>query len=160
MTTPQAALKYEQAHIEQMKGKNFAIYNPLNRPEAELPVIFGFNNGGSREWYAAVSLSQDGFQLGSHICSSEYYMPHDLGILEGTRKDRHENDYQKHFPGGYRMEFVGAHEIESHAGLQAALKAAKEKQDAGEETQKCDQAGAVVTFVDDRGEETKVEVSV
>lgn len=52
-------------------------------------------------------------------------MTGDLGILEGTRKDRHENDYQKHYPDGYRMEFVSSSDIEGHEGLMAALTAAK-----------------------------------
>jgi hypothetical protein len=30
----------------------------------------------------------------------------DLGILEGTRQDRHDGQYKLHYPDGYRMDFV------------------------------------------------------
>jgi hypothetical protein len=85
-------------------------------------VIYGFNNGGSSGWYTAISLAEDGTCLGSHICSHEGYMPHDLGVLEGSRPDRHEHDYQKHYPNGYRMEFVSSDEVKEHAGLNEAFR--------------------------------------
>ena len=47
-------------------------------------------------------------------------MPHDLGIVEGSRPDRHE-EFQKHFPKGYRMEFVPHAKAKDHAGLHAAM---------------------------------------
>jgi len=50
-------------------------------------------------------LAEDGTALGSHLCSAEGYMPHDLGILDGSRPDRHE-DFRAHYPDGYRMDFV------------------------------------------------------
>ena len=48
-------------------------------------------------------------------------MPSDLGVLDGTRPDRHET-FQKHYPDGYRMEFVRYDEVDGHAGLDAACK--------------------------------------
>jgi hypothetical protein len=72
--------------------------------------------------------------LGGHGCSSEAYMPADLGCLEGTRPDRHET-FRGHYPDGYRMEFVRYGEVEAHPGLQAAFaahKAAQETQERGE----------------------------
>jgi hypothetical protein len=50
-------------------------------------------------------------------------MPADLGILEGTRPDRHE-EFKAHYPDGYRMEFVGYEEAcaKSNAGLVAAMR--------------------------------------
>lgn len=119
MTTPEAAARYEQQHVAEHSGKRCAIFNPNGLPEAELPVIYGFNNGGQPGWYDAVLLAQDGVCLGSHLCSSEAYMLYDLGILEGTRPDRHE-DFRKHYPGGYRMEFVSG-DPRSHAGLVRAF---------------------------------------
>lgn len=116
MTTKAAVALYE-AH----EGKGWAVFNPHGKPIAELPVIYGFNNGGSPGWYTAVLLAQDGHCLGSHVCSSEAYMPHDLGVLEGSRSDRHET-FQKHYPDGYRMEFIGAAEARTHPGLDAAYK--------------------------------------
>lgn len=115
MTTPQAAAAYLDQHLNEWKGKGFASYNPHSKPIEELPVIFGFNNGGSPGWYHAQLLAEDGTGLGSHICSAEGYMPHDLGILDGSRADRHEH-FRAHYPDGYRMDFVPW----DHPALQAA----------------------------------------
>lgn len=125
MTTPAAARLYLAQHERAMEGKGWAVYNPHNKPLDHLPVIYGFNNGGSDGWYSAVLLAEDGTPLGGHTCSHEGYMPADLGILEGTRPDRHENDFKKHYPDGYRMEFVGYANIEQHAKLMAAIKLAE-----------------------------------
>lgn len=116
---------YEAEHLVQWEGRPLAIFNPRGLPIAELPAIYGFNNGGSREWWDAVALAEDGTCLGGHACSSEGYMPHDLGMLEGARPDRHEQQYQKHYPGGYRMAWVPSVSIETHEGLQAAIAIAK-----------------------------------
>jgi hypothetical protein len=59
-------------------------------------------------------------------------MPHDLGILEGTRPDRHET-FRKHYPDGYRMEFVPYAEVEAHAGLKEAFRLNDLKQQAEDE---------------------------
>jgi hypothetical protein len=107
-----------------MKSNECAVFNPHNKPITELPVIYGFNNGGSvgwMSWMSATAIAEDGTVLGGHICSAEYFMPYDLGIYEGARPDRHENDYQKHYPDGYRMEFVPSEEIEGHVALHAAF---------------------------------------
>jgi hypothetical protein len=98
-----------------------AVHNPKNLPIKDLPVIYGFNNGGSPEWYDAVLLAQDGTFLGSHICSHEAYMPGDLGVEEGSRADRHEH-FRAHYPNGYKMEFVSRDDISTHVGLQEAFR--------------------------------------
>lgn len=121
MTTPAAEKLYLAQHQVEMEGRGIAIYNPNNLPIEELPVIYGFNNGGSSGWYYAQAISEDGMGLGSHICSNECFMPHDLGILEGTGLDRHEKDYQRHYPNGYKMEFVPSSKIETHEKLQKAF---------------------------------------
>ncbi len=121
MTTRAAAAHYLAAHLHEWEGKGYACYNPHNRPLDELPVIYGFNNGGDPGWYSAQLLATDGTALGGHICSDEGYMPHDLGILEGSRPDRHET-FREHFPEGYRMDFVPAQEVKDHEGLNAAYK--------------------------------------
>ena len=126
MTTEAAARLYAAQHIIENAGKSYAVFNPHNKPVEELPIIYGFNNGGSPNRYSAVLLAEDGTFLGSHICSDECYMPHDLGILEGTRSDRHET-FQKHYPDGYRMDFIPASEVKAHAGLEAAYKLNQEK---------------------------------
>jgi hypothetical protein len=132
MTTPQAAASYLADHLRSVQGHPVAIFNPHNKDVNDLPVIYGFNNGGSPSWLHAVAIAQDGHALGSHICSDEGYMPSDLGILDGTRNDRHEKEYQPHYPNGYRMEWVPSTDIDGHAGLNSALAANKAIADAAE----------------------------
>lgn len=121
MTTEAAATQYLAEHLAMCRDRKWVVYNPSKVPEAELPVIYGFNNGGSPGWLSAVSISQDGVCLGGHCCSAEGYMPYDLGVIEGSRPDRHEESYRKHYPNGYRMEFVPSDKIDGHSGLQAAF---------------------------------------
>lgn len=99
----------------------YAVYNPKNKPVDQLPVIYGFNNGGSDDWWTGVLMAEDGTCLGSHICSHESYMYGDLGIEVGTRPDRHE-DFQKHYPEGYRMDFVSRKDVKKHEGLMKAFR--------------------------------------
>jgi hypothetical protein len=108
----------------------FAVFNPNNKHETELPVIYGFNNGGSTGWLSAVAIAEDGTCLGGHVCSHEGYMPFDLGMYEGTRPDRHEKSYQPHYPEGYRMEYVPSSEIKGHVALNKAFEANRAKSDA------------------------------
>jgi hypothetical protein len=58
--------------------------------------------------------------LGGHICSSEGWMLKDLGIMINSRPDRHET-FKKHYPDGYRMDFVSLADVETHAGIQKAI---------------------------------------
>ena len=132
MTTEAAAALYLAEHLLRCQGRAVVVHNPNNQPVESLPVIYGFNNGGITGGLAAALLAEDGAYLGGHCCSDEGYIPHDLGIIEGSRKDRHEG-FRAHYPGGYRMEFVSYDDIPGHAGLQsafalnkAALAAAKE----------------------------------
>lgn len=128
MTTRAAAAAYLAAHLTKMYGKPFVVYNPKNMPIESLPFIYGFNNGGSTYFLLACALSADGVVLGQHNCSDEAYIPHDLGIIEGSRLDRHEESYRVHYPEGYRMTFVPTSEIERHEGLHSAFAAMSEKQ--------------------------------
>lgn len=97
----------------------YAVFNPKNVPVEELPIIYGFNNGGSPGWYSGTLLADDGDFLGGHVCSHEHFMYGDLGILADSRPDRHET-FREHFPDGYRMDFVSAADVKTHAGLAAA----------------------------------------
>lgn len=119
MAKEAAAKLYLAQHEYQMQNKKWAVCNPNNLPVQELPIIYGFNNGGRPGWYSAVLLAEDGTGLGGHLCSAEGYMPHDLGILEGTRPDRHET-FRKHYPNGYRMVFISGKEVREHKGLALA----------------------------------------
>lgn len=101
---------------------DYAVFNPKNQPELNLPIIYAFNNGGR---YAdgnvlGVLISESGFLLGSHVCSNESFMLKDLGVLSGSREDRHET-FREFYPNGYRMEFVSEKDVENHEGLQKAL---------------------------------------
>lgn len=120
MTTKARAELYEAEHRVRMENKRWAVYNPKKKDLDKLPIIYGFNNGGSIGMLSACLVAEDGTGLGSHACSSEGYMEHDLGILEGTRADRHET-FKKHYPNGYRMEFVGYGEAKEHKGLKKAF---------------------------------------
>jgi len=127
MTSPVAASLYLARHLYSVDGRGNVIFNPENKDIQDLPVIYGFNNGGSRDCLYAVLMAEDGSVLGSHLCSHEAYMPHDLAILEGSRPDRHKT-FREHYPDGYHMEFVGLSEFDGHAGLQKAIGKYKENQ--------------------------------
>ncbi len=114
---------------------SFAVFNPHNKPIEELPTIYGFNNGGSIGFMEAMAIAEDGTCLGSHLCSDECFMCGDLGIYAGLRKDRHEGSYQKHYPDGYKMDFVPCEEIEGHAALNKAFTLNKETMPLVDETQ-------------------------
>jgi len=126
MTTKAAEKLYLAQHEQKMEGKKWAVYNPHKKPLEDLPAIYGFNNGGSKNWYSGVLLAEDGTGLGGHICSAEGYMYYDLGILEGARPDRHET-FRKHYPDGYRMVFIPTSEVEDHKGLDDACKKNQEQ---------------------------------
>ena len=51
MTTQAAANLYLAQHQNEMDGRGYAIYNPNGLPLDDLPVIYGFNNGGYDSWY-------------------------------------------------------------------------------------------------------------
>lgn len=102
----------------------FEIYNPHNKPEEELPTIFGFNNGGSLGFFHGCLIAEDGTGLGSHLCSTEGYMYGDLGILKGRRPDRHET-FKKHYPDGYKMDFVSYDDVPKNEKLQKAFELSK-----------------------------------
>ena len=130
MTTAAAAAAYEWEHLMTWGGRPLVVHNPNDKPVEELPVIYGFNNGGSRGWYSACLLAEDGTSLGGHVCSAESYMPYDLGCIEGARPDRHEQ-FRAHYPDGYRMQFVSYGDVKQTPGLVAAIeknKAMKEGQ--------------------------------
>lgn len=134
MTTPEAEEQYRNEHVARMSGRSVAVYNPHGKPINELPIIYGFNNGGSASFLRAVLMAEDGTHLGGHACSHEAYMPHDLGILEGTRDDRHNDAFKPHYPDGYRMMFIGYDEAKTHEGLLKAIKLYEEKNKTAENT--------------------------
>lgn len=134
MTTPAAANFYLAQHLLEMEGKPYAVFNPHNKPVESLPVIFGYNNGGSPGWYSGELLAEDGHFMGGHVCSHEGYMRHDLGILEGIREDRHKT-FREHYPDGYRMAFVPQSEVLQCEPLMEAYKRNQALPESKEQTQ-------------------------
>lgn len=120
MTTTENAQLYLTQHLKEWEDKDYEVYNPGKLPLEELPVIWGFNNGGSKYFLSATLIAEDGTTLGGHACSDEGYMPHDLGILKGSRRDRHK-EFKAHYPNGYRMDFVPYDEIPNHEELNKAF---------------------------------------
>jgi len=104
-----------------MSEKEFAVFNPSSRPVEELPVIFGFNNGGPPGWMSGLLLAEDGTPLGGHLCTNEGYMRGDLGTLPGSRPDRHIK-FQSHYPDGYRIQFVPYDQVQANEKLMAAIR--------------------------------------
>lgn len=116
--------------------------------------IYGLLNGGSGDWLEAIALGDDGFVVGSHICSSEDWMPHDLG-MDGQSNWKHENYNKQYGEGNWETEFVPNSKIDTHEGLQAALKAARERMEKDESITKCKPAGVTLVVVDEEGKETE-----
>ena len=58
--------------------------------------IYCFNNGGSPNFLQAIAMADDGHVLAAHLCSSEGWMSHDLGITS----DWKHKEYNKHFGEG------------------------------------------------------------
>jgi hypothetical protein len=130
MTSERAAAQYLAEHQAFYQGRPLAIHNPNDLPVQDLPVIFGYNSGPDTSHFLGgcigISVAQDGTELALTHCSHEGYMLADLGILAGTRPQFHE-DYRRHYPDGYRMQFVGHADVSKHAGLQAAFAKRHEK---------------------------------
>jgi hypothetical protein len=124
---------------QQLEANNgWEVFNPYDKPLDELPIIFVFVNGHALGGPIGVALSENGHDLGSHACSSEGYVPGDLGARPGFRKDRHTNQYQTHYPDGYRMEYVPSQQIDEHKKLQAAFKEAEKVYEANKDKEKTD----------------------
>ena len=82
--------------------------------------IYGFNNGGSPQFLHAVAIGEDGAFLTSHICTSELFMLHDLGIKGSDWKH---DIYDKHFgEGNWEIEWVATDQLKTHEGLNKAIK--------------------------------------
>lgn len=97
----------------------YAVYNPHNKPFDELPIIYGFNNGGEPNHWRGMLLAEDGTCLGSHISSNEGFMIGDLGVLQGVSPTRQES-FKQHYPDGYRLDFVSFRDVATHFGLNKA----------------------------------------
>tara|TARA_Y100000034_G_C6778075_1_gene347547 strand:- start:49 stop:438 length:390 start_codon:yes stop_codon:yes gene_type:complete len=83
---------------------------------APKPKIFIFCNSCSHEWHSASALSEDGHFLAGHVCSDHGFIPHDMGMTSDWKHD----DYNKHYPDGWELEYVERSEVKSHPGITAA----------------------------------------
>lgn len=106
--------------------------------------IYCFNNGGPREWLSAVAIADDGHMLAQHVCSSEGFMRHDLGISSDWK---HEN-YNAHFgAGNWELVWIPdprrSPELDAAIALHKALPSEQSKAD-----HEATKAGATVTFDD------------
>lgn len=135
MTTEAAAAHYLACHQHEVEGRKVAVFNPQDLPVEDLPAIYGWNNGGSSFMLDACLIAEDGTGMGGHVCSHEGYMLNDLGILEGSRPDRHEG-FREHYPNGYRMVWVPSDQVLTHPGLEAAYQCNQVKRVAAESKEK------------------------
>ena len=67
----------------------------------------------------AQALAEDGTALAGHLCSSWFFVAHDMGIESDWKHDI----YDKHYPDGYDLVLVEGDELRSHEGFQAAVQA-------------------------------------
>lgn len=128
MTTEKAAALYLAQHEYALEHNGLAVFNPDSLPVEDLPAIYGFCNSCSPGWHSAMLMAEDGACLGGHCCSDHGYMPHDLGLLEGTRPDRHET-FRKHYPSGYRMVLTDGRSAEVQAAYLLNQERAKQDTD-------------------------------
>ena len=103
-----------------MTNPLYKVHNPHNKPVEELPIIYGFDNGGTSQLRCGEILAEDGTPLGSHASSNEGWLLIDLGILNAGRPSRHAS-FELHYPDGYRTEFVRYDDVADHVGLQQAI---------------------------------------
>ena len=71
---------------------------------------------GPTEVYA-FALAEDGTWLGGHLCSNPSWIRHDMGF----DSDWHHEDYNKHYPEGYILEFIDLKDLDTHEGYQKAF---------------------------------------
>lgn len=77
-----------------------------------LPKVFGFiNSGRDTEWVIGLALAEDGACLSEHCSSSNSWARHDIQRM-------HAHEHAKHYPNGYRFEWVD--DPLKHQGLMAA----------------------------------------
>jgi hypothetical protein len=96
------------------------IYNPHSKPTKELPVIFGFPAGRYKNSgnFEGILLAEDGTVLGKHLSSDEAWLATDLGLTDNSSK--HVDDMTKHYPEGFRCEYVKWDDVHTNAGLVTA----------------------------------------
>jgi len=126
VTTREAEARYLAEHVAKYNNQEWVVFNPQGRPVGELPVVYAYGNNkaNGHHFVRAIAMAEDGHVLATHACSHEGYVMHDLGVVPNGWKNEH---YEKHYPDGYRMEFVRTDDILSHEGLLAAYERNQER---------------------------------
>lgn len=86
----------------------------LQNNETKLPKIYCFINSAQPEWYQVCAIAEDGHCLAQHTSSTPVWAQHDIGITSDWKHD----NYKKHYPKGYELEWVN--DVLKHTGLMAA----------------------------------------
>lgn len=82
------------------------------------PKIFLFCEPVSHGDFAAHAIAEDGTGLGGHLSSSVEFAKHDIGLTS----DWHHDEFRKHYPNGYEVEWIDQKDLATHEGFQKALK--------------------------------------
>lgn len=83
-----------------------AIHN-INK-ETALPRIYVFSMEGNPGEGPFIAMAEDGAIVGNHYCSSEAWACHDL--ISNLTPNHHFEEYKRHYPNGFEMEFCCAKE--------------------------------------------------
>ncbi len=75
--------------------------------------------GGDVIGYA---LTEDGHCIGQHLSSNMFYSKHDMGLTSDWKHD----NYSKHYPDGFELEWINEEDLDNHQGWLDALKLNKE----------------------------------
>ena len=89
--------------------------------------IYCWINNPSPDFMGVLAMADDGVVLAQHISSHKAWAMHDIGITSDWKHD----EYRKHCPDGYELEWVD--NPETHEGVQAAYalnQAAREEAEA------------------------------
>ena len=80
------------------------------------PKIFAFiNSGAGTDWVNSAALAEDGHFVAGHISSNDGWAKHDMGIGSDWKHE----DYLKHYPEGFDLEWVDGNPT-MHPGVVAA----------------------------------------
>lgn len=122
-SNPSSAVPVDQSRFfKSAHDHPLYIFNPHKKPEGELPVIYGFNNGGPTGRMNACLLAQDGSVIGSYMVAHESYIVHDL-CLFGEENQGRLHACKLHYQGGFRFAYVGYEDAAKEAciGLRDAM---------------------------------------
>lgn len=103
-------------------------------PASPKPKIFAFINGGGGDMLMAAAISEDGYGLSGHCSSSIGWAKHDMGIGSDWKHD----EYTKHYPQGWELEWVD--NPRNHAGVMKAVALHNARHDALESAKRSAEA--------------------